>query len=159
MSIGEHRHCCVTFKIFGFVWEKKPIVSVTYKNERISIKKQLTLLKMCITSLLCGPRVDLWPFYGFLCKTVFSLYEGLPRCSPMLIFRAWATCGSTILKFYLRGFFEWWHLRISSTGVKLSVSNKCGLGVRRSRTGNERQLPAVGFVSLCMMLARTAKVF
>ena len=26
---------------------KKPIVSVTYENERISIKKQLTLHKMC----------------------------------------------------------------------------------------------------------------
>ena len=22
MSIGEHRHCCVTFEISGFVWEK-----------------------------------------------------------------------------------------------------------------------------------------
>ena len=52
---------------------KKPIVSVTYQNERISIKKQLTLLKMCVTSLLCGPRADVWPFYGFLCKR-FSLY-------------------------------------------------------------------------------------
>ena len=31
-------------------------------------KKQLTLLKMCVTSLLCGPRADLWPFYGFLWK-------------------------------------------------------------------------------------------
>ena len=29
---------------------KKPIVSVTYENERISIKKQLTLLKMCYVS-------------------------------------------------------------------------------------------------------------
>ena len=28
---------------------------------------------MCITSLLCGPRVDLWPFCGFLCKR-FSFY-------------------------------------------------------------------------------------
>ena len=28
---------------------------------------------MCVTSLLCGPRADLWPFYGFLCKR-FSLY-------------------------------------------------------------------------------------
>ena len=37
---------------------KKPIVSVTYENERIK-KKQLTLLKMCVTSLLCGPRADL----------------------------------------------------------------------------------------------------
>ena len=52
---------------------KKPIVSVTYENKTISIKKQLTLVKMCFTSLLCGPRVDLWPFYGFLCKR-FSLY-------------------------------------------------------------------------------------
>ena len=53
---------------------KKPIVSVTYRNERISIKKKkLTLLKMCVTSLLCGPRADLWPFYGFLCKR-FSVY-------------------------------------------------------------------------------------
>ena len=52
---------------------KKPIVSVTYENERISIKKQLALLKMCVTSLPCGPRADLWPFYGFLCreKTVY----------------------------------------------------------------------------------------
>ena len=51
---------------------KKPIVSVTYENERISIKKQLTLLKMCVTSPLCGPRADLWPIYGFLCER-FSL--------------------------------------------------------------------------------------
>ena len=36
-------------------------------------KKQLTLHKMCVTSLLCGPWADLWPFYGFLCKR-FSLY-------------------------------------------------------------------------------------
>ena len=53
---------------------KKPIVSVTYENERISIKqqKQLILLKICVTSLLCGPRADLWPFYGFLCKPLYG---------------------------------------------------------------------------------------
>ena len=51
---------------------KKPIVSVTYENERISIKNSLPYRK-CVTSLLCGPRTDLWPFYGFLCKR-FSLY-------------------------------------------------------------------------------------
>ena len=28
---------------------------------------------MCVTSLLCGPPANLWPFYGFLCKR-FSLY-------------------------------------------------------------------------------------
>ena len=59
---------------------KKPIFSVTDENERISIikKKQFTLLKMCVTSLLCGPRADLWPFYGFLCKR-FSLYINVPQ--------------------------------------------------------------------------------
>ena len=39
---------------------KKTIDSVTCENERISIKKKKkkkrTLLKMCVTSLLCGPR-------------------------------------------------------------------------------------------------------
>ena len=40
---------------------KNPIISVTYENERISIKKQRTLLKMCVTSLLCGP---VWSIYG-----------------------------------------------------------------------------------------------
>ena len=43
---------------------QKPIVSVTYENE--FNKKQLTLLKMCVTSPLCGSRADLWPFHGFL---------------------------------------------------------------------------------------------
>ena len=28
---------------------------------------------LCVTSPLCGPRADLWPFHGFLCKR-FSLY-------------------------------------------------------------------------------------
>ena len=43
------------------LYGKKPIVSVTYENERISIKNSLPYLK-CVTSLLCGPRADLWPF-------------------------------------------------------------------------------------------------
>ena len=60
MSIGEHRHCCVTFKIQGFVWEKKPIVSVTYENERISIKNSLPYLK-CVLRLSC---VVHGPIYG-----------------------------------------------------------------------------------------------
>ena len=61
MSIGER-----------FVWEK------TYRFRNLRKwkdfnKKQPTLLNMCVTSLLCGPLADLWPFYGFLCK-LFSLY-------------------------------------------------------------------------------------
>ena len=35
--------------------------------------KQLTLLKMCVTSLLCSPWADLWPFCWCLCKR-FCLY-------------------------------------------------------------------------------------
>ena len=69
----EHWHCCVTFELLGFVWEKT-IVSVTYENELISIKKkQLTLHKMCVTFLLCGPWADQWSFYGLYCKR-FSLF-------------------------------------------------------------------------------------
>ena len=69
----EHWHCCVTFEILGFVWEKT-IVSVTYENELISIKKkQLTLHKMCVTTLLCGPWADKWSFYWLYCKR-FSLF-------------------------------------------------------------------------------------
>ena len=51
---------------------KKPIASVTYENEIVSKKKkQLTLLKMCVMSLLCGPWADLWLIYGVLCKRGF----------------------------------------------------------------------------------------
>ena len=42
---------------------KKPIVSVTYENETIFIKKQVTLLKMCVTSVLYGPWADLRSFH------------------------------------------------------------------------------------------------
>ena len=51
---------------------KKPIVSETYENERSSIIYSLLYIK-CVTSLLCGPWADLWPFYGLYCKR-FSLY-------------------------------------------------------------------------------------
>ena len=46
---------------------KKPIVSVTYENERISIKNSLPYLKCVLRlSCMCGPRADLWPFSWFL---------------------------------------------------------------------------------------------
>ena len=65
-------HRLVTFKIQGFVWGK------TYRFCNLRkwkdfIKKQLTLLKMCVTSLLCGPRADLWPFYGFYVNGFLSI--------------------------------------------------------------------------------------
>ena len=52
---------------------KKPYRFSNLRKRKDFIKKQLTLLKMCVTSLLCGPWADLWPFYGFLFEW-FSLY-------------------------------------------------------------------------------------
>ena len=60
MSIGDRRHCCVTFEVKGFVREKKNIVSVTYENERISLKNSLPYLK-CLLRLSC---VVHGPIYG-----------------------------------------------------------------------------------------------
>ena len=71
MSIGEHRLCCVTFEIWGFVWEKTYRFCNLQKWKDFN-KKQFTLHKMCVTSLLCGPWADPWPFYGLYCKR-FSL--------------------------------------------------------------------------------------
>ena len=46
---------------------------------------------MCLTSLLCGPRADLWPFYGILCKP-FSLYnKGLPKLVSWALQRSGST--------------------------------------------------------------------
>ena len=55
MSVGEHQQCYVTFEM-----RKKPIVSVTYENERISIKNSLPYLK-CVLRLSCVVR---GPIYG-----------------------------------------------------------------------------------------------
>ena len=72
MSVGEHRQCYVTFEM-----RKKTYRFCNLRKWKDFNKKQLTLLKMSVTSLLCGPRADLWPFYGFLCKR-FSLCKPLP---------------------------------------------------------------------------------
>ena len=40
-------------------------------------RKQLTLLQMCVTSLLCGPQADLWQFHCVLCKRFSLPYESL----------------------------------------------------------------------------------
>ena len=55
---------------------KKPIFSVTYENERISIRNSLPYLK-CVLRLSC---VVHGPIYGrFMVIYVFSLYKGLPK--------------------------------------------------------------------------------
>ena len=55
MSISEHRHCCVTLKNIRICMGKKPIVSLTYENERISLKNSLPYLK-CVLRLSCVVR-------------------------------------------------------------------------------------------------------
>ena len=68
MSIGEHPH-----SIYKDLYGEKLIVSVTYENERISIKKkQLTL---CVTFLACGSWVNLWSFKGFTANGLLSVYK------------------------------------------------------------------------------------
>ena len=71
----EHRRASALFcniQNIRICMGKKPFVSVTYENERISINNSLPHLK-CVLRLSAGPRADLWPFYGFVCKR-FSLY-------------------------------------------------------------------------------------
>ena len=60
MSIGEHRHCCVTFEISGFVWGKKTYRFCNLRKWRISIKNSLPYLK-CVLSL---SYVVHGPIYG-----------------------------------------------------------------------------------------------
>ena len=79
---------------------KKPIVSVTYKNERILIENSLLYLK-CVLRLSCVVHRPIYGlFMGFYVNAF--LFHKNPyilnvmqqcRCSPMLIFRAWATSG------------------------------------------------------------------
>ena len=63
------------------VWEQ------TYRFRDLRKGLQVTLHKMCVTSLLCGPWADLWPFCRLYCKQ-FSLYLkfyqgwGLQRSGP-----------------------------------------------------------------------------
>ena len=50
---------------------------------------------MCVTSLLCGPRANLWPFYGFLCKPlVYKSASGLPQKVDQFFrsLRSWRYC-------------------------------------------------------------------
>ena len=61
MNIGEHRHCCATLiSKYKDFYGKKPIVSVTYENESISIKTILPYIK-CVLRLSC---VVHGPIYG-----------------------------------------------------------------------------------------------
>ena len=52
---------------------KKPIISVTYESERISIKKQLTLLKMLL-GLSCVVQEPIYGhFMGFYVNGTLSI--------------------------------------------------------------------------------------
>ena len=57
---------------------KKPIVSVTDENERISIKHSLPYLK-CVLRLSCVVHGPIYGrFMGFSVNGFLSLYKGLP---------------------------------------------------------------------------------
>ena len=71
-KLDKHRHYCVTAK-HKDLYGKKTYRFRNLRKWKDFNKKQLTLHKMCVTSLLCGPWADLWPFYGLYCKR-FSLY-------------------------------------------------------------------------------------
>ena len=60
---------------------KKPIVSLTEENERISIKKSLTCIK-CVLRLSC---VVHGPIYGLYCKqfSVSFIYKVIERESRL----------------------------------------------------------------------------
>ena len=79
--MADFKILAYTFQGVKFVAsEEKAIVSVTYEYMRKDLdKNQLTSLKLCISSFLCGFRVDLWPFNGFywnqFALTAFSIYE------------------------------------------------------------------------------------
>ena len=85
IGIGDHRHRCITICM-----EKKPVVSVTNENGRISIKNSLPYIK-------CALRIS-WVFHGPVYGRSMGctvLYKGVTQqcqCSPMLIFRAWYAC-------------------------------------------------------------------
>ena len=53
---------------------KKPIVSLTYENERISTKNSLPYSK-CVLRLSCGVHGQI---YGRFMWAIFSLYKGNP---------------------------------------------------------------------------------
>ena len=77
---------------------------------------------MCVTSLLCGPQADLWPFYGFSCKR-FSLYINVPQ-------RRWGrrnVCRSQAISCLFFTFDEtmsyWILCSLRSTSDKIIVPN------------------------------------
>ena len=97
IGIGDHRHRCITICM-----EKKPVVSVTNENGRISIKNSLPYIK-------CVLRIS-WGFHGPVYGRSMGctvLYKGVTQqcqCSPMLIFRAWYACA-------IFSFFLWYELK------------------------------------------------
>ena len=74
MSIGEHRHRIgIGIRIY---MAKKPIVSITYENERISIKNSLPYIK-CVLRLSCvvyGPIYGRFMGYNVNCFTLLFFF-------------------------------------------------------------------------------------
>ena len=74
-SKNEHRRASALFlniQNISICMGKKNYRFCNLQKRKDFNKKQLTLLKMCVTSLLCGPRADLWPF------NFMGFYQGDP---------------------------------------------------------------------------------
>jgi len=70
----RHRRPSTLFRLLhNNLYGKKTCRFRNLRKRQDFNKKQLTLHKMCVTSLLGVPWADLWPFYGLYSKR-FSLY-------------------------------------------------------------------------------------
>ena len=77
ISIGEHRHCCVTFE-YKDLYGKKTYRFCNLRKWKDFNKKQLTLHKMCVavTETICFSPVQI----------LVSNVTQQCQCSPMLIY-------------------------------------------------------------------------
>lgn len=76
----EHRHCGIPFELNRSVGGEKPIVSVTYRYERISTEKKhgLPYLK-CVLGISCVIREPIYVhFMGFSVTGFLSKKERIP---------------------------------------------------------------------------------
>ena len=76
---ASNRHCCRNIRNIRICMGKKPYCFCNLWKWKDFNKRELSLHKMRATSLLCGPRADLRPFYGLYCKRFSLSMQGLPR--------------------------------------------------------------------------------
>ena len=91
IGIGDHRHCCIT--ISAICMEKKTCRFRNVRKWQDFNKKQLTLHKMCVMSLLGVPWADLWPFYGLYRHVTMPMLANAPISSLVYLWHSQLFCG------------------------------------------------------------------